>query len=236
MTNYRLPPADFVISDVGTNIYDLRNNRQWQVWRQWQAEIAPDWKDHDHADLQQLLSGFRALRLQQHSKQNTFKLSYYFALHENQGRLHRELQEILQGAGVRASLIWSVDEPAGIGLLDITPERATKLHAVQFLRKSLGIVLEDTLFAGDSGNDLPILVSDVPSVLVANATPSMAKEAQRAAQQLGHDDSLYLARGGFLGMNGNYSAGILEGVAHFHPELLPLFEPMPTRAGAGPVA
>jgi hypothetical protein len=24
-------------------------------------------------------------------------------------------------------------------------------------------------------------------------------------------------------MNGNYSAGILEGVAHYHPELLELF-------------
>jgi hypothetical protein len=34
---------------------------------------------------------------------------------------------------------------------------------------------------------------------------------------------LYLARGGLLEMNGNYSAGILEGVAHYHPELLELF-------------
>jgi len=29
--------------------------------------------------------------------------------------------------------------------------------------------------------------------------------------------SLYLAHGGLLGMNGNYSAGILEGVVHFIP-------------------
>ena len=31
-------------------------------------------------------------------------------------------------------------------------------------------------------------------------------------------NALYLAHGGFLGMNGNYSAGILEGVAHYHPD------------------
>ena len=30
--------------------------------------------------------------------------------------------------------------------------------------------------------------------------------------------AFYLAQGGFLGMNGNYSAGILEGVAHYHPD------------------
>jgi hypothetical protein len=29
-----------------------------------------------------------------------------------------------------------------------------------------------------------------------------------------------LARGDFLGMNGNYSAGILEGIAHFHTDVL----------------
>jgi hypothetical protein len=27
--------------------------------------------------------------------------------------------------------------------------------------------------------------------------------------------ALYSAQGGFLGMNGRYSAGILEGIAHF---------------------
>ena len=38
------------------------------------------------------------------------------------------------------------------------------------------------------------------------------------AVHLGHGDTLYLAHGGLAGMNGNYSAGILEGVAHFIPE------------------
>ena len=27
-------------------------------------------------------------------------------------------------------------------------------------------------------------------------------------------------RGNFYGMNGNYSAGILEGIAHYHPDLV----------------
>ncbi|MCG8427652.1 MAG: haloacid dehalogenase, partial [Chromatiales bacterium] len=76
----------------------------------------------------------------------------------------------------------------------------------------------DTLFAGDSGNDLPALSSEIPAVLVANASPSVATEAVDAAKEAGNQKSLYLAKGGLFGMNGNYSAGILEGLAHFHPE------------------
>jgi hypothetical protein len=34
----------------------------------------------------------------------------------------------------------------------------------------------------------------------------------------GLGDTLYCARGGFLGMNGNYCAGVLEGLAHYIPE------------------
>jgi len=53
---------------------------------------------------------------------------------------------------------------------------------------------------------------DEPAVLVANASP----EVREAALQ-GHADARYIARGGYLGMNGNYSAGLLEGLAHFMP-------------------
>ncbi|MGD8590283.1 MAG: HAD-IIB family hydrolase [Chromatiales bacterium] len=222
IVNYRLPRPQFVISDVGTNIYDLRQDG-WQVWQRWLEEIAPDWDGFDHQRLSRLLSGFSDLRLQEVSKQNTFKLSYYVPLHVNRSALDQALSDCLQEHQVDASLIWSVDEPAGIGLLDVLPKRATKLHALEFLQSFLGVPLEQTLFAGDSGNDLPVLASEIPAVLVANAMPSVAQEAFAAAVAAGHRNALYLAKGGFLDMNGNYSAGILEGVAHYHPELLELF-------------
>ena len=49
-------------------------------------------------------------------------------------------------------------------------------------------------------------------------TPRLHEQARAAAAANGHAEALYLARGGCLGMNGNYSAGILEGIAHYHPE------------------
>ncbi|MBU0498479.1 MAG: HAD-IIB family hydrolase [Gammaproteobacteria bacterium] len=219
MDKYNLPRPQFVISDVGSNIYDLRAG-DWEVWRQWQAEIAVDWNGRDHGNLLTLLADVDPLRLQEEAKQNRFKLSYYWPLGTHTADLHARLEERLGAEGIRASLIWSLDEPAGVGLLDVLPKRATKLHAVEFLRQYLGLSEMQTLFAGDSGNDLPVLASSIPSVLVANAMDSVIQEALSLASVQGNTDRLYVASGGFWGMNGNYSAGILEGLAHYHPEFL----------------
>lgn len=220
--NYRLPKPDFVISDVGTNIYDLRKG-QWQKWQRWQDEIAPDWAGYEHQQLVDLLADMNELRLQEYSKQNQFKLSYYHPLYLHIEDMDLAISVLLEENGIDASLVWSIDEPAGIGLLDVIPRHATKLHAVNFLRQYLEIPLSMTVFAGDSGNDLPVLASNIPSVLVANATPAVVSSATNAAKHTGNVEALYLARGDFLEMNGNYSAGILEGIAHYHPGLIELF-------------
>ena len=55
--------------------------------------------------------------------------------------------------------------------------------------------------------------------MVANAVNYVREAATQRARAAGNEDTLYLAHGDYLGMNGNYSAGILEGVVHFMPEL-----------------
>jgi hypothetical protein len=74
------------------------------------------------------------------------------------------------------------------------------------------------VFAGDSGNDLDVLASRVPSVLVANASDEVKARACALAEDDGTSDFLYLAGRGVFGMNGNYAAGVLEGLTHFLPE------------------
>ena len=80
-----------------------------------------------------------------------------------------------------------------------------------------GFDCTNTVFCGDSGNDIEVLISPIPSVLVANSQLQVRELAVKLAEQGGHAGQLYIARGGFHGMNGNYSAGILEGIAHYHP-------------------
>jgi sucrose-6F-phosphate phosphohydrolase len=212
IVEFGLPQPDFAIADVGTTLYRI-DSSGWLQSEEWDAQIAPDWQGLTHDGLYRLLSVFPALRLQEKEKQNRHKLSFYVALEYDVQALLSEMKERLIQADIRANLIWSIDEAAGLGLIDVLPVSANKLHAIRFLMQQLGYTLENTLFAGDSGNDLDVLMSEIRSVLVANADTETKQRAAKA-----DTDALYVAKGGYLGMNGNYSAGILEGVAHYWPE------------------
>lgn len=213
IAQYQLPTPDFAIADVGATIYQIQAGH-WQPWAAWEAHLAPDWRGLSHDDLHQLLPPCAGVVLQEASKQSQHKLSYNVAPSVQVADLLHTWRQALAQAHLRANLIWSVDEATQTGLLDILPARANKLHAIRFLMQTCGFQRPHTVFAGDSGNDLDVLCSHIPSVLVANASTEIKQQARQAGVA-----TLYLAQGGYLGMNGNYSAGILEGVAHHCPAL-----------------
>jgi HAD superfamily hydrolase (TIGR01484 family) len=215
--SFSIPVPKYAIGDVGTTIYEIESGR-WRRSAAWASEIATDWRDLDSSDVGKLLEGIEELDVQEPEKQSRFKRSYYAPHDSDTDDLLHRISERLKGKEIRASLIWSIDESRQIGLLDVLPERATKLHAVRFLADRLGFDTRDTVFAGDSGNDLPVLTSELNSVLVANASGSVRDTAVRESEDRGTSDRLYLARGGFHGLNGNYASGVLEGVAYFVPE------------------
>lgn len=210
---YALPTPTYAVGDVGTSIYRSIKG-EWRLWGQWAEHIATDWGDYTASDLAHLFTDIDTIAMQEPEKQNNFKLSYYASASLDHAALIADMQDRLEARSVRASLVWSVDETSATGLLDVLPMSATKLGAVRFLMAELGFSDEQVVFAGDSGNDLPVLISGLPAVLVANATAEVRSEALRHAP-----GNLYCAEGGFLGMNGNYAAGVLEGLAHFHPDV-----------------
>jgi sucrose-6-phosphatase len=214
---YGLPMPDYVIADAGSSIYQVESG-DWSGWQRWELELCRSWKHTTHVDLHSLFDGLEPLQLQELEKQNIFKLSYYLPLQFEQEALERELCARLESVGVEAALIWSRDEMNAVGLLDVMPVTATKQHAIEFLMQELGFGLENTIFAGDSGNDLSVLAGPINSILVANASDEVRQMALQSAATGTRPDALYLASGGFDGMNGNYSAGILEGVVHYMPQ------------------
>ncbi len=218
-----LPVPDYAIGDVGTTLYAI-DDAGWRPVESWTRAIAADWRGRDRSELESALDGVPGLRLQEADKQNTYKLSYYLDEPGRTGALLPEIRGRLDALGIRYSLIVSHDELSGLGLLDCLPERATKYHAIAFLMQRLDLDDRHTVFAGDSGNDLPVLTSGLPSILVANAAPAVREAAIEALRRQGRSDRLYIARGGLFGMNGNYSAGVLEGVVHFFPEALAWLE------------
>jgi len=217
IANFVLPRPDFVIADVGTSLYEAAEGC-WRRRADWDEQFASEWGGMDHTAIRLLFADMIELQLQGAARQSRYKLSFYAPLYADKHTLLPAMQQRLERHHVRASLIWSIDDPAGIALLDVVPESATKFHAIKYLMRREGFTPESTVFAGDSGNDLPVLSSSLLTILVANATGDVREEALQMSAYHGTSDSLYLAKGDFMGMNGNYSAGILEGIAHFLPQ------------------
>ena len=217
INEFAIPQPDYIISDVGTRIYQPAASG-WQELSAWQERIAVDWRGKTPEKLQQAIGERPVLSLQEAEKQNRFKLSYYVSLPVDSDELLDWVANQLDPLEVFFNLVWSVNEVAGLGLLDVIPRSASKLHAIEFLQQYLQPSPPLTVFAGDSGNDLPVLISAIPAVLVANATPVLQQQVQQLAQMKGTADALYLARDDQSPLGGNYSAGILQGVAHFSPQ------------------
>ena len=215
---YNLPVPDFVIADVGASIYQVKEN-DWHIMEQWEEEIAADWNGKSNQDLQQLLETYQNIRLQEDSRQKKHKLSYYVPLHIDQVLLLKEINICLKDEKIKANLIWSIDEQAGLGLLDILPAAANKKHAIKFLMTRYDFKLSETIFVGDSGNDISVMASPIRSILVANATDEIKRTTVAKARINAQSESIYLAQGDFYGMNGNYCAGIIEGVVHYMPDV-----------------
>jgi sucrose-6-phosphatase len=222
ITEFDLPTPTYVISDVGTTVYHV-TDETWQSLAPWRERMARDWAGQTAESIAQLLEPLHYLRLQEAEKQNSFKLSYYCESDIDINTLEADLRRCMGGQTLRYQYVFSIDEQSNTGLVDIIPEGGGKAHAIEFLVRHLALDNNQVVFAGDSGNDLEGLISPIPSVLVANALPSIRAQALEGAQRNGTLDALYFAQSGVLGMNGNYAAGVLEGVAHFHPLLFDTF-------------
>jgi len=214
---YDLPVPDYAIGDVGTTLYRVTNGH-WHLSEDWNLEIGQDWKGFGWEKLAALLEDMQEMQLQEPEKQNQYKLSFYTDQKIDSPRLKENICSRLAKQGIRAGVIWSIDEMRKIGLLDIIPARTNKLYAIQFLISQEQFSENRTVFAGDSGNDLDVLTGGLQAILVKNAAEDVRKEAVNRLSQKHMRNRLYMPMGNFLGMNGNYAAGVLEGLAHFIPE------------------
>jgi HAD superfamily hydrolase (TIGR01484 family) len=211
---YGLPAPGFVIGDVGSTLYDLTRG-SWHASSAWTDELRRDWPRGAREELLEALSTRPELQPQEEARQGPFKISYHAP--PRRGDWLDEVHRLVE-KGPASRLVWSRDETRDEGLLDVLPERGGKLGAIEFLRRDRSIPRGRTIFAGDSDNDLEVLTSSIPSVLVANAADDLKRRAEALAAEKGRADTFYVARGGFRGMNGHYGAGILEGLVHYLPE------------------
>ncbi|MBW8363137.1 MAG: HAD-IIB family hydrolase [Rhizobium sp.] len=183
----RVPLPDVLITAVGSEIHYGPEIRPDSGWRR---HIQHLWRRDAVASL---FTGLPGLTPQSDDQQSDFKLS--FNADPDTAPTLRELKALLRQAGLHANLIHSHDV-----FLDVLPVRASKGQAIRYLAYKWGLPLRAFLVAGDSGNDLEMLVGDTQAVVVSNHSPELEK--LRGLEQI------YFA--------GTPSAsGILEGMAHY---------------------
>ena len=210
---FDLPLPAYAIGDVGASIYEV-THEGWHLLPDWQSQLQECWSESQVEELKKRLQQLSALRLQEPSKLRQFKVSFYANVDARFQQLMSDVENYAAQCNLSANLIWSHDQETGDGLLDILPKRANKLTAIRYLMDRLKFEVQDTLFAGDSGNDMQVFRSMIPSVIVANAEEDIKQCAMRD-----NASPIYVASGALDGLNGNYCSGIVEGACHFWPEV-----------------
>ncbi|MCB1758789.1 MAG: HAD-IIB family hydrolase [Gammaproteobacteria bacterium] len=202
---------DVLCGDVGTSIRHCSNGA-WNFDEGWIAHVkraSPRWEvDAIRAEL----AGVEGMREQEAEHLNPFKQSYYVD-HDRKSQLLAEVEGLIKGRFDEV-IVYSFDSQNGKGLLDILPHSATKQTALEYVAEASGAAREEVVFCGDSGNDIFPLTAGFSGVLVKNADEQLVGQVRRAMDQ---NPSLrvYFAQGGFRGLNGYYTSGVLEGAYHY---------------------
>ncbi|GAB1488117.1 hypothetical protein MASR2M8_05600 [Opitutaceae bacterium] len=157
----RLPPADYLISGVGTQIYDLKAEL---LIEEFTAELRHGW---DLARVEEVMNGFPGIQRQSAAYLHAYKSSWY--LHDANPAQLAELERRLADAGLDVHLVYSSTRD-----LDILPRAATKGNALRWLCTHLNIPLNQVLVAGDTGNDSSMFrLPGVRGIIVENAHPDL---------------------------------------------------------------
>jgi sucrose-phosphate synthase len=183
----RVPSPDVLITSVGTEIH-------------YGPRLQPDsgWRRHIHHlwrrdALVALLADVPGLTPQPDAQQSEFKISYN--VDADLAPDPAALTAMLRAANLHANLIHSHE-----AYLDVLPVRASKGQAIRYLAYKWGLPLRAFLVAGDSGNDLEMLVGDTLAVVVANHSAEL--EHLRGLEQV------YFSAA-------PCAFGIIEGMAHY---------------------
>jgi sucrose-6-phosphatase len=204
-----LPDANAVITDVGTKVY-FRKGKKWVNSREWEKYILKHNPSYNAKKISLVLKLMKKLERQPFANQSKFKQSYFIDSKANAQKILREIEKLLGDENVKARIIYSVGIKEKKGLIDIIPQEVSKHAAIGFLRRKWGIEKKDVIVAGDSGNDLEMLLAGYNAVLVGNALLNVRNYLLEESR-LKNIKEVYFAK---------YSAacGIVEGIHHFMRE------------------
>ncbi len=188
-----LPPPSFLVADVGTSLYFLKNNN-WEKDKSYEKYLLKS--KYNGKEIEKELKNIEGLFEQEEEAQNDFKLSYYLEMEYQEKALSLIKKKVDPNS---AKIIYSKDNLKGLGLIDIIPQRAGKAGALNFLANKMGLKNEDIIYAGDSGNDMDIFDAGFKSIIVGNASLDLKNSISLKKK------NVYIAKK-------HFSKGIVEGI------------------------
>lgn len=202
---------DVLIGDVGTSIRKYGPDK-WRPHDGWDTHVkqtSPGW---DADAVRGAVAGVEGLTEQEREHCGSFKQSYYVD-HDRKEAVLKAVDERVKGRFDEV-IVYSFDSQSGKGLLDFLPQSATKQTALEYIAGEFGVNKSDVVFCGDSGNDVFPLTAGFSGVLVRNADDQLVASVKQATD-VNPELKLYFAKGGFKGLNGFYTSGVIEGAYHY---------------------
>jgi len=153
-----LPEPHFIISGVGTHIYNFTEKK---VVKEFNDVLDDGW---DIKTVEDIITSINFPINEQPSRfQHAYKRSYFF--HDATLDAIEEIERKFLDKEMHINVVYSQDK-----YLDILPKFANKSNALQWLIRKLELKTQQVLVAGDSGNDSAMFdLKDVQGIVVSNA-------------------------------------------------------------------
>ncbi|MFD0836982.1 HAD-IIB family hydrolase [Mariniflexile aquimaris] len=184
-----LPEPNYIISGVGTHIYDYNNK---QVLKEFNDVLDDGW---DLQAVENVIQNIKHPISEQPRKyQHSYKRSYFF--YDATPELITSIEQGFVEANMHINVVYS-----GEKFLDILPKWANKGNALQWLLKKLDLDASNVLVAGDSGNDAAMFgIKDIKGIVVANTHEELYKFTKH--RQVYHSEGIF-------------GDGIVEGLIYY---------------------
>ncbi len=183
-----LPEPDYIISGVGTVIFDQKKQ---EVIQEFASVIDDSW---DWPSVERIVAERTSATLQPSHHQNEWKCSWYW--HNASREEIALLNQALRAEGLSVQVIYSSSRD-----LDLIPAHANKGNALAWLCKRLGLEMADCIVAGDTGNDATMFEHPkINGIVVENSQPELIEAV--------------LGKSAFLATE-PCAAGVLEGLLHY---------------------
>ncbi len=187
--NETLPQPDYIIGGVGTLIYDYKNR---SIIKEFNDILDEGWDIQSVEEVIQKID--HPISEQPNKYQHAYKRSYF--LHNASESLLAQIEKDFADANMHINVVYSGEQ-----YLDILPKWANKGNALQWLLKKLNIDLNETLVAGDSGNDSAMFnMKNIKGIVVANAHEELYKFTKH--RQIYHSESIH-------------GDGVIEGLVYY---------------------